>query len=69
MLGPHDILKETAALLRGITVSSYLTSDHYTNYINLDGRLPEEKPRFMELINKAQERDESEFRPSYIGVE
>ena len=69
MLGPHDILKETATLLEGITASSYLTSDHYTNYVNLDGRLPEEKTRFLELIQVALKRDESEFRPIYIGAE
>jgi len=69
MLGPHDVLKETATLLEEISVSSYLASDHYTNYINLDGRLPEEKQRFLELIRMAQKRDESEFRPTYIGAE
>ena len=69
MLGPHDVLEETATLLEEISVSSYLTSDHYTNHINLDGRLPEEKPRFLELIRMAQRRDESEFRPIYIGTE
>ena len=69
MLGPHDILKETATLLEEITASSYLTSDHYTNYVNLDGRLPEEKTRFLELIQVALKRDESEFRPIYVGTE
>jgi radical SAM superfamily enzyme YgiQ (UPF0313 family) len=69
MLGPHDILKETATLIEGLTVASYLTSDHYTNYINLDGRLPEEKTRFLELIQVALKRDESEFRPTFIGTE
>ena len=69
MLGPHDILEETATLIKEISATSYLTSDHYTNYINLDGRLPEEKPRFLELIQMAQKRDESEFRPIYIGAE
>ena len=69
MLGPHDILKETATLIEGLTASSYLTSDHYTNYINLDGRLPEEKTRFLELIQAALKRDESEFRPIFIGTE
>ena len=69
MLRPHDVLEETATLIEEISVSSYLTSDHYTNYINLDGKLPEEKPRFLERIRMAQKRNESEFRPIYIGVE
>jgi len=69
MLGPHDVLDETESLLRGISTNSYLTSDHYTNYVNLEGRLPEEKPRLLELIRMARSRDESEFRPVYIGTE
>jgi hypothetical protein len=69
MLSPHGVLRETAALLEGLTVSSMLTSDHYTNYVNLCGRLPDEKPRLLEEINEALTRDESEFRPFFIGTQ
>jgi len=67
MLGPHEILNETASLIEGITTAGYLTSDHYTNYINLEGRLPHDKKRFIRAIHKALERDEDSFRPFYIG--
>ena len=67
MLGPHDILRETEMLIEYLEVSSYLASDHYTNYINLEGRLPEAKDRLLAEIRIALDRDESTFRPFFIG--
>jgi radical SAM superfamily enzyme YgiQ (UPF0313 family) len=69
MLSPHGVLRETAALLEGLTISTTLTSDHYTNYINLCGWLPDDKPRLLNEIRQALERDESEFRPFFIGTQ
>ena len=69
MLTPHEALKEAASLLEHLTISTTLTSDHYTNYINLCGRLPHDKPRLLDEINYALERDESEFRPFFIGTQ
>lgn len=40
MLGPHEVLRETADIIKRLEVNSYLTSDHYTNYINNDERFP-----------------------------
>ncbi len=69
MLGPHEVLKETESLVKHINVSSYLASDHYTNYINIEGRLPEEKDRLLHQIRLAIKRDEKTFRPFFIGTE
>ncbi|MBW2576111.1 MAG: radical SAM protein [Deltaproteobacteria bacterium] len=69
MLTPHEVLQETALLIKNIQVSSCLTSDHYTNYINLEGRLPESKNRLLEKINGALKKDEKSFRPFFIGTE
>jgi radical SAM superfamily enzyme YgiQ (UPF0313 family) len=69
MLTPHGVLKEAASLLEGLTVSTILTSDHYTNYINLYGRLPNDKARLLDEISHALERDESEFRPFFVGTQ
>ena len=69
MLGPHKVLEETALMIRNLQASSYLTSDHYTNYINLEGRLPEGKTRLLEKIDAALKRDEQSFRPFFIGRE
>jgi hypothetical protein len=63
------VLEETAALIKGVEGSSYLASDHYTNYINLEGRLPKAKTRLLEQIETALKRDEASFRPFFIGTE
>ncbi len=69
MLTPHGVLEETKALLEGLTIATTLTSDHYTNYINLYGRLPEDKPRLLDQITQASEQDESYFRPFFVGTQ
>ena len=69
MLEPPEILQETEMLIRDLKVSSYIASDHYTNYINLEGRLPEEKNRLLDEICTALERDEKTFRPFFIGTQ
>ena len=69
MLTPHGVLRETRIFLEGLTIKTFLASDHYTNYINLHGRLPQDRPRFLKEINHALERDESDFRPFFIGTE
>lgn len=69
MLTPHGVLRETRTFLEGLTIKTFLASDHYTNYINLYGRLPQDRPRLLKEINHALERDESDFRPFFIGTE
>ncbi|MCP4688833.1 MAG: radical SAM protein [Desulfobacterales bacterium] len=69
MLGPHEVLAETGRLIRAFTGAANLTSDHYTNYINLEGRLPEDKERLLQQIESARSREESAFRPFFIGTE
>lgn len=69
MLTPHGVLEETKALLEGLTIVTTLTSDHYTNYINLYGRLPEGKPRLLDQITQASEENESYFRPFFVGTQ
>ena len=69
MLTPHGVLREAASLLERLTISTTLTSDHYTNYINLCGRLPDDKPRLLDEISHALERDESEFRAFFVGTQ
>lgn len=68
MLGPHEILKEIALFIKNLEADSYLASDHYTNYINLEGMLSEKKTEFLEQTNAALKMDESAFRPFFIGT-
>ena len=67
MLGPHGVLRETLGLLEALDTDSRLASDHYTNYINIEGRLPEDKDRMIKRVTEALTRDESEFRPFFVG--
>jgi radical SAM superfamily enzyme YgiQ (UPF0313 family) len=69
ILSPHEILRETRLLIENITCRTWLSSDHYTNYINLEGALPENRVRFIRIIDQALKRDESEFRPFFIGTQ
>ncbi len=67
MLGPHGVLKEAGTMIRLLDAPSQLTSDHYTNYIDLNGRLPECRNRLLTRIEAALERPESDFRPFFVG--
>jgi radical SAM superfamily enzyme YgiQ (UPF0313 family) len=67
MLGPHEVLRETQSLIKELTVTSQLTSDHYTNYINLDGKLPDKKQLLLQQLEIALQRSEETFRPFFIG--
>ncbi|MBW1997860.1 MAG: radical SAM protein [Deltaproteobacteria bacterium] len=69
ILTPHQVLKETRILIENLHCRTRLTSDHYTNYINLEGNMPEEKPRILRQIDRALERDEAKFRPFFIGTQ
>jgi radical SAM superfamily enzyme YgiQ (UPF0313 family) len=69
MLSPHEVLQEAALLIKELQAPSYLTSDHYTNYINLEGKLPEGKKRLLDKINIALKQDESSFRSFFIGTQ
>lgn len=69
MLSPHEVLQEAVLLIKELQTSSYLTSDHYTNYINLEGKLPEEQKRLLDKIKNAMKQDEASFRPYFVGTE
>ena len=68
MLGPHEVLEETLSLIKSIRVPSYVTSDHYTNYINIEGRLPDEKELLLNEIEMSLKKDEKSFRAFFIGT-
>ncbi len=67
MLGPHGVLRETLALVDRLETPGLLASDHYTNYINLEGRLPDDRERLLAKIRAALKRDPSTFRHLFIG--
>ena len=67
LLSPHQVLQETKLLVENIMCRTILTSDHYTNYLDLVGKLPEDKERLIGEIDHALSWDESRFRPYFIG--
>lgn len=68
MLGPYEVLREAAAIIGALDVPAYTVSDHYTNYINIEGKLPEDRTRLLEEIRSALDRDETSFRPYFVGT-
>lgn len=69
MLSPHEVLRETLALIEAVTVPTRVVSDHYTNYLDVSGRLPEKKEAMVDNLKRALKRDEGTFRPFFIGTE
>jgi radical SAM superfamily enzyme YgiQ (UPF0313 family) len=69
MLAPHQVLAETLALLKAITVPTLIASDHYTNYLNVAGRLPQDRDAMLGALEEALKRDEGTFRPFFIGTQ
>jgi len=69
VLSAHQVLEETRLLLGNLTCATTLVSDHYTNYINIEGRLPEAKERLLSQIDLALSWDESRFRPFFVGTQ
>jgi radical SAM superfamily enzyme YgiQ (UPF0313 family) len=69
VLTPHEVLTETRRFIQNLRCRSTITSDHYTNYLNLEGNLPEDKERLLAEIEQALGWDESRFRPFFIGTE
>lgn len=69
MLGPHQALGETMALLSKITAPMQVASDHYTNYLDVAGRLPEDRDAMIQALRRALSREESTFRPFFIGTQ
>ena len=69
ILSPHEILKETYDFINGLQVKSKVFSDHYTNYVNVCGKMPEDKDKMLIDIKNALEKDENCFRDAYIGTQ
>jgi len=69
ILGPHQVLAETMTLIEGITAPVRVESDHYTNYVNVSGDLPEDREKMLAVLTRALTRPESDFRPFFIGTE
>ena len=64
---PHQVLAEADALIANLTGPLSMHSDHYTNYVNLRGRLPQDQERLRGEIARALELPRSAFRLDFVG--
>lgn len=69
VLSPHEVIRETLEIIRRLNVTSEITSDHYTNYVDVQGKMPEDRDKMLSLLEKALLRDEGSFRPVYVGTD
>lgn len=67
ILSPHEVLQEIKQLIEGLDVTSQITSDHYTNYVDIHGGLPDDQAAMLEEVDQALDRDDSSFRAMYVG--
>ena len=59
---PETILTETKVLLEGLCVTSQFLSDHVSNLLPLEGKLPEEREEMLQMIDDALERLKADAR-------
>jgi histone acetyltransferase (RNA polymerase elongator complex component) len=69
VLSPHGALQETRDIIQNLDVTSRITSDHYTNYVDVHGTLPQDRDRMLETIEHALQMKEDVFRPVYVGTQ
>lgn len=66
-LTPEEILVETRRFVEKLEVTSNFVSDHISNYVDLTGKLPEDKKAFLEkleaLLKAPPEIKEQVLRP------
>jgi len=67
ILSPHEVLRETRLIIENLDVTSSIHSDHYTNYIDIHGKMPHSKRHMIEVIDEALKLNENRFRPVYVG--
>jgi radical SAM superfamily enzyme YgiQ (UPF0313 family) len=48
---PEEVLREERRLIENLEVSSEFVSDHVTNYLNINGKLPQDKERMLDYID------------------
>ena len=51
LCSPLDILKETRTLIAELEVNSEFVSDHVSNYLPVEGKLPEDKDTMLEFLD------------------
>ena len=63
LLSAHQALDETRLLVENLDGPTTLLSDHMSNFLDLKGRLPDDRERMLAEIDGALELPLSSFRP------
>jgi len=51
----EDVLREERLLIENLDVTSEFVSDHVSNYLSVEGKLPDDKPRMLGQIDEILE--------------
>jgi len=63
LLDAHQALEETRLLVARLDGPTILLSDHITNFLDLHGRIPEDRQMMLEAIDEALQWPVERFRP------
>lgn len=63
LLSAYEALRETRLLVESLNESAMLLSDHVSNFLDVHGRLPGDKPAMLALIDDALTWPRERFRP------
>ncbi len=63
LLSSYEALRETRLLVENLKGPATLLSDHVSNFINVQGRIPEDKESMLTFIEKALTWPPQRFRP------
>lgn len=63
LLSAYDALRETRLLVEHLTGPATLLSDHVSNFLNVGGRLPEDRDSMLAFIDMALNWPPDRFRP------
>ena len=69
LCSPHQVLQEARALVERLNGPADLFSDHYTNYLNLSGRIPDDKNELAGAVTKALTLPREAFRADFVGTQ
>ncbi|MDR0827103.1 MAG: radical SAM protein [Desulfovibrio sp.] len=63
LLGPHETLRELRTLVEGLEGTGLFFSDHWLNFADIHGRLPDDKERMLRALDEALTLPDDLFRP------
>jgi radical SAM superfamily enzyme YgiQ (UPF0313 family) len=63
LLDAHQALHETRLLVERLRGPTMLLSDHISNFLDVHGRIPDDRALMLETIDEALERSLEDFRP------